>query len=342
MIVDETEQLDKILEIKDRLPKIKAIIQTKPPYQDNLGLDCYYKWRELKYMDIEDMEDQYEERLNDIVINECCCLMYTPGTSGKSKGVMLSHDNLTWSAYTIGQSFDAIQVGKEIIVSYLPLSHVGVQLTDIFLSLTYAFNVYFADKDALNVSLFKTVSEVRPTHFVAVPRIYENIQEKLLTIEAKTDVFQSSMMSWSKNVVFQYHLDKIQGKEVSNFQYNLAKKLILLKFKKTLGFDRCHTLISADAPISKKIKEYFMSMDMPLSETFGLNETSGAHSVIIASSNTTFNLETCGKGLEGTKTKILNPSKDGCGEVRMKFSLPIFKCIVETSISGSFKRTPHF
>lgn len=64
---------------------------------------------------------------------------------------MLNHDNLTWDAYVIGKRLYEIQYGKEVLISYLPLSHIAAQMVDIFLSLQFACTVYFGDKDALKV-----------------------------------------------------------------------------------------------------------------------------------------------------------------------------------------------
>lgn len=94
----------------------------------------------------------------------------------------MNHDNLTWNAYAIGKKLPAVQYGREVLVTYLPLSHIAGQMVDIFLALTFACTVYFADKDALKGTLVKTLQEARPTRFLGVPRVYEKIQEKMLQV----------------------------------------------------------------------------------------------------------------------------------------------------------------
>jgi acyl-CoA synthetase (AMP-forming)/AMP-acid ligase II len=98
---------------------------------------------------------------------------------GKPKAVMLSHDNLTWDAVSISQRLD-IKKGEEIIVSYLPLSHVAAQVVDIYLVMLNAACIYFADPNALKGSLINTLQEAQPTKFLGVPRVWEKMHEKMM------------------------------------------------------------------------------------------------------------------------------------------------------------------
>lgn len=317
VVVDDAKQMEKIRAIKDRLPNLKAVIQTKPPYliqtSHTTKQDGYYRWLEIEEMNTDDVEEEYQNRLDNIVINETCCLVYTSGTVGKPKGVMLSHDNLTWDAYALCHSFGNLVKGKEVIVSYLPLSHVAAQIVDIFATLTYACNVYFADKDALKGSLVKTLAVAKPTRMLGVPRVYEKIQEKMMSVGASSGPLKKLVSSWAKNVTLQHHMERMEGRHSTSLQYKIAKNLIFSKVKNTLGLNRCQTMVTAAAPISNETKKYFMSLDMPLSEAFGMSEISGAHCVAFATG--IYNFDTIGRSLQGAQTKIVNPDADGNGEI---------------------------
>lgn len=88
--MDEEKQLDKIREIQHKLPHLKAIIKTMPSTGVLKETDGFYHWREAEAMSTDDVEDEYQKRHSSIEANECCFLIYTSGTVGLPKGVMLS------------------------------------------------------------------------------------------------------------------------------------------------------------------------------------------------------------------------------------------------------------
>jgi long-chain-fatty-acid--CoA ligase ACSBG len=230
------------------------------------------------------------------------------------KGVMLTHDNLLFVAKT-GCDFEKFKNAQEVLISYLPLSHIAAQIVDIYACLTSAGTVYFADKDALKGSLAKTIRQVRPTRFLGVPRVYEKMHEKMLEIGSTQNFLMRAVGSWAKGVTLQHHLDRMSGKETNTLQYQLAKKFIISKVKTAMGFDRCQTFSSGAAPISIETKKYFMSLDMPIIEIFGMSESSGGHSF---STTDAPNFDTVGKGLPNVLTKIHQPDENGDGEILVK------------------------
>jgi long-chain-fatty-acid--CoA ligase ACSBG len=109
-------------------------------------------------------EESLENRLKQVAINQCCHLVYTSGTTGPPKAVMLSHDNLTFCAEMLKIVYDLKMSGEERNVSYLPLSHVAANMVDIFLMITCQGTTYFADKNALKVIItFVLISDFLQT-----------------------------------------------------------------------------------------------------------------------------------------------------------------------------------
>ncbi|PSN55894.1 Long-chain-fatty-acid--CoA ligase ACSBG2 [Blattella germanica] len=224
---------------------------------------------------------------------------------------MLSHDNITWNILATPEDYP-LQIGKEVVVSYLPLNHIAAQSLDIYKPIYCAGIVYFADKDALKGSLLKTLKEARPTYFFGVPRIWEKIYENMQIVDIKTGKMEGDVVSWAQTHSLNHYIDKMNGKHDSTFSYCLAKTLVLSKIKKDLGFDRCRRFLTGAAPISIDIKKFFMSIDIPVLEVYGMTESSGTH---IQGRLQAFNFDAIGKGRAGVYTRIENPDEEGNGEV---------------------------
>jgi long-chain-fatty-acid--CoA ligase ACSBG len=316
VVVDDAKQMEKIHAIKDKLPHLKAVIQTIGPYAQYVKkADGYWRWSELEPLETESVEEEYNKRAADIAANECCCLIYTSGTVGMPKGVMLSHDNLTWDSYTVTVHLPNLQMGKESLISYLPLSHVAGQMVDIFFPMTMAAAVYFADRDALKGTLVKTLAEAQPTLFLGVPRVYEKIQEKMMAVGAQSGALKKVIGSWAKGIAMQHHLDRMAGRPSNSLQYKIANKLVMSKVKHALGLARTKYMVTGAAPMSVETKKYFLSLDMPILDVYGMSESTGGHS--LSTLEAPF-FETSGKNMPGIKTKIINLDEKGHGEICLK------------------------
>ena len=110
---------------------------------------------------------------------------------------MLSHDSITCNVRHISIEIVKIVPNAERTISYLPLSHIAAQMIDIYSPLCLATTVYFAQPDALKGSLSQTLTEVRPTHFFGVPRVYEKIQEKIAEVLKTLTGPKQSLFQWA-------------------------------------------------------------------------------------------------------------------------------------------------
>lgn len=312
IVVENDKQLQKILEVKDKLPALKAIIQYGEDVKEKKP--NLYSWNEFMNLGRTISEEELNKIINSQKPSQCCTLIYTSGTTGQPKGVMLSHDNITWTARAGGEYVGLRKPYdfQEVVVSYLPLSHVAAQMIDIWLPVTFGVQTCFAQPDALKGTLVETLKEVRPTAFMGVPRVWEKMEEKMKSVGAKSSALKKRIAMWAKMVGLETNLKRMHGSIDLPMNYRLAKALVYKKVRKALGLDRCTKCYTGAAPITKETLEYFLSLDIPVYELYGMSESTGPHTVSHANS---FRLTSCGKEIIGCRTMIFKPDSDGIGEV---------------------------
>ncbi|NXL72992.1 ACBG2 ligase, partial [Leptocoma aspasia] len=312
IVVENHKQLQKILEIEHRLPHLKAIVQYGEEIKEQRP--NLYSWREFMELGRDVPDSQLSAIIASQKPNQCCTLIYTSGTTGQPKGVMLSHDNLTWTAVAAGRFImlsDAHERQEEV-VSYLPLSHIAAQMCDIWAAMTFGVQVYFAQPDALKGSLVETLREVRPTAFLGVPRVWEKMEEKMKSVGMKASALRRRVASWAKGVGLQTNLKRMNGSSEVPVNFRLAKQLVYRKVRKAIGLDRCTKCYTGAAPITRETLEFFLSLNIPVLELYGMSESSGPHTMSVPHA---FKLGSCGKELTGCHTLIHKPDRDGIGEI---------------------------
>uniref|UniRef100_A0A0B8RRA7 Long-chain-fatty-acid--CoA ligase ACSBG2 n=1 Tax=Philothamnus irregularis TaxID=1899461 RepID=A0A0B8RRA7_9SAUR len=312
IVVENDKQLQKILEVEKKLPLLKAIIYYSKDVKEKRP--NLYSWDEFMDLGSSVPDEQLDKVLASLKPNQCCTIIYTSGTTGNPKGVMLSHDNLTWTARVAGHyvNLKAALESQECVVSYLPLSHIAAQMMDIWLPITFGVETYFAQPDALKGSLVDTLREVRPTAFLGVPRVWEKMQERMKSVGAKSSTLKKKIAAWAKAVGLETNLKRMNGSVDFPMNYRLARALVYKKVQKALGLDRCNKCFTGAAPITKDTLEYFLSLDIVVYELYGMSESSGPHTV---SHPTSYRMLSCGKEIGGCQTMLFKPDQEGVGEV---------------------------
>ncbi|MCI4392639.1 hypothetical protein PGIGA_G00148130 [Pangasianodon gigas] len=309
LVVENDKQLAKILQVKDQLPHLKAIVQYKGEVKTKMP--NVYTWAEFMKVGKDISDAELDAVIDSQSANECCTLIYTSGTTGNPKGVMLSHDNIMWTANAAGKMI-GLNMGEDSIVSYLPLSHVAAQVNDIWICIKFAGTTYFAQPDALKGSLATTLREVRPTSFLGVPRVWEKMQEAMKDIGAKSSLMKKKIADWAKGVGLQASYNAMNNNTSVPWGFTLANNIVFKRVRAALGMDRCKHCFTGAAPITKDTLEYFMSLNIPIYELYGMSESTGPHTMSCSDS---FCIMSCGKVIPGCKTKLDKPDADGNGEV---------------------------
>ena len=291
VFVEDQEQLAKFLAVRDRLPALKALVLM----QGEPNAPGVYSWAKFLELGLRTSEQELDKRVAAQSADDVATLIYTSGTTGTPKAVMLSHDNLTWTA----QAAANLVGGRadDQVVSYLPLSHIAEQIVSLHGPMSFGACVSFAPSMEL---LGETLREVRPHFFLGVPRVWEKIQERIMAAGAKNPPLKKKIAAWARRqgLVGGY---ADQQRISKSPLYQLANALVFRKVKKQLGLDRARILVTSAAPISRDTLEFFLSLGLPICEVYGMSECTGPATASIPSRYRTGKAGYC---LPGAELKI--------------------------------------
>ncbi|XP_077796182.1 long-chain-fatty-acid--CoA ligase ACSBG1 isoform X2 [Macaca mulatta] len=311
IMVDTQKQLEKILKVWKQLPHLKAVVIYKEPPPNKMA--NVYTMEEFMELGNEVPEEALDAIIDTQQPNQCCVLVYTSGTTGNPKGVMLSQDNITWTARYGSQAGDIrpAEVQQEVVVSYLPLSHIAAQIYDLWTGIQWGAQVCFAEPDALKGSLVNTLREVEPTSHMGVPRVWEKIMERIQEVAAQSGFIRRKMLLWAMSVTLEQNLT-CPGSDLKPFTTRLADYLVLAKVRQALGFAKCQKNFYGAAPMTAETQHFFLGLNIRLYAGYGLSETSGPH---FMSSPCNYRLYSSGKLVPGCRVKLVNQDTEGIGEI---------------------------
>jgi len=279
LIAEDEEQLDKILETRERCPKLRWIIVIDPKglrnYEDPMVLtwDTFIKkGEEINKQD----PSLFLTYLSEVNEEDICLLMYTSGTTGNPKGVMMTYFGV-WNAATAFADHIE-QYDSDFLLSYLPLSHIAQRLITSFLQIVVGFIVHFGEDD-LN-TLTQDVLEVRPTQYFAVPRIWEKVYSNIVLSLKDATRFENEVYNLGMKVASKYTRMKQEKKNISGWLslwYQIFDWILYRKIRESMGLDRCRLAYSGAAPISPNLMLFFDSIGIKIIEAYGLTEACGSN-----------------------------------------------------------------
>jgi long-chain acyl-CoA synthetase len=275
VVVENQDQWKKVQANVGSLPNLKHIVvmQGSDPSNWQDVDERTLSWDAFLSLGSSIPEDQVQSRLDGLEPNRPATFIYTSGTTGPPKAVMLSHENLT---FTADRAVSLTELhANDCTISYLPLSHIAEQVFTIHGPITAGSPVYFAESIE---KLPDNLKEVRPTVFFGVPRIWEKFHAGISGKLGLATGFKEKLASWAMKVGRAYHSNKNANKEPAfslSMQYKLANKLIYSKVKPAIGMDRARVCVSGAAPISQEILEFMSGLDLVIHEVYGQSEDSG-------------------------------------------------------------------
>ncbi|MDH4147375.1 MAG: AMP-binding protein, partial [Acidimicrobiia bacterium] len=163
----------------------------------------------------------------------------------------------------------------DVVISYLPLSHVAEQMSTIHIAISRAYQVYYCP-DPLELAAY--VGEVRPTVFFGVPRVWERFHAGIGARLAEATGAKAKIVAWARGVGSKTTALRNEGREPTGLlavQDKLASKLVFDKLRSALGLDRTRAFVSGAAPLAVEILEFFGSLGISVLEIYGQSEDSG-------------------------------------------------------------------
>jgi long-chain acyl-CoA synthetase len=272
-LVEDQEQVDKMLEIRDRCPKLEHII-----FDDTRGLlhyeqDILHDYEKIQQMGVEfdhDQPDFYDQEVATGDGNEISIMLYTSGTTGHPKGVMLSNDNVIITARN-GIIREGL-TSKEEVLAYLPMAWVGDNLFSYAQSYVAGFCVS-CPEDATTVA--SDLREIGPTYYFAPPRVYENMLTQVMirmedAAKIKRDIFHYFMEHARKVGVRILNRDPVSLKD--SLLYKLGNILVYGPLKDVLGLRRTRLAYTAGEAIGPEIFDFYRSLGINIKQLYGQTE----------------------------------------------------------------------
>jgi len=289
--VSTEKQLEKILSIKDQTTLEKVVVMDPIETADAISM------HRLMHEGSMDRDARLEAFAHTISIDDLASVIYTSGTTGTSKGVKLSHGNLTSN---ILHSLDGFEIGAgHVSVSFLPLSHVTARHADLALlhrGVTLAYCPFIED-------LPQTLLEVSPTIFVAVPRVYEKIYGQVVQ---KVKRFpKSAVYRWAVSVGRAHSPKILGGKTPTAPSWKLANKLVYSQVRARMG-GSVEIFVSGGAPLGKELAAWYASIGIRIHEGYGLTEASP---VIAINTPRAHKAGTVGRPLPNVEVRIADDSE---------------------------------
>lgn len=270
VILENESQWAKVKEIRDQLPHLRwAIMMRGTTIDDPMAMT----WETFMQRGTTIDEADLDARIAAIEMEQLASLIYTSGTTGPPKAVMLSHHNLASTARN-GQALFQL-TPNEVLLSYLPLSHIAEQMFTIHTGATVGYSVYFAES---LTQLPDNLREVQPTVFFGVPGVWERFRNRVGERLNESEGTKRKIADWAQTIGRRVADLRNQGQEPGGklaVQYRLADKLVFSKVKPLLGFSRTRVAVSGAAAINKEILEFFSGLDVTIYEVYGQSEGCG-------------------------------------------------------------------
>jgi long-chain acyl-CoA synthetase len=278
---EDEEQLDKVLEIRDRTPGLQKVI-----IFDMDGLRTLDDEQCMSFDDLLELgrkhqarhPEMWEQEIRDARPDDVMILTYTSGTTGRPKGAMISHRNVLFQVSSIQGALEFRE--SDELLGFLPLAHIAGRLFYVFCPIAFVYSVNLVENLETTV---ENLQQVEPTVHFAVPRVWEK-QHSTVTIMLKEGTALGRYV---------YHHGLSLGHRVAAYRQKnqnvplglrttwfFVNHFVFRNIRQLLGINRARWLMTAAAPIAPELIQWYWALGVPMYEAYGQTECTG-----IATSN---------------------------------------------------------
>ena len=277
LFVEDDEQLDKALEVRGNLPKLRKVVVFDMEGLRNVndpGIISLDALRALGREYLAKHPNAVKERVSACKPGDLAILVYTSGTTGKPKGAMHLHQGLVYTLH--GYNTLVTQDERDERMCFLPLCHIAERMGGEYHALYTGAKLNFVENPE---TIPENVREIAPTVFTAVPRVWEKFYSGVMISLKEAGSVQQAAYGWGIGVGTEIADKVLAGKPVDGWlklKFTIAQWIALNNVRKMIGIHRARFLVTGAAPISPDLVRWYLALGVPMLEVWGMTETCGA------------------------------------------------------------------
>ena len=266
VFVSDEELYQKVQSIREKTPTVQAVYSFNP-IQEALN------WKQLLHSGTAEDLAKLKESKDRIKSDELATILYTSGTTGFPKGVMLSHHNILDNIKNVEEILEPICGSNDRSLSFLPLNHIFERMVT-YIYIYRGVSIYYAESLE---TVGDNLREVKPTLFSTVPRLLEKVYERIINKGRELTGIKKALFFWAVAVGNRFEVDRNLGIWY-NIQLAIANKLIFSKWREALG-GNVRAIVTGAAACQVRLLRIFTAAKLVVMEGYGLTETSPVISV---------------------------------------------------------------